>query len=303
MQFLCKLLNLQSTDNRKRAANPAQQTTSLTRRSLFPCPTTRSGSSAWISTGCRVKNWAVWSTSFNRASPRCETPTQTRSRSTSKHSSLPRCVSSSDTSSPVYRKSSANLYVSALLFPSFRCVVSLGVLWEFSRQAPLFSLPGPSALKAEMGCAVSSFELGALTFFLQCVAWLLVDYLTCAFPGINTFKWSFKGLKSTRVYSREHLISDHQSFPILHSVRLIKRTVVQNKEYSGFITRSAQMMFTLMRLRFKTRKCCYGYAWCPHYSSMFDPRKWNNKGARKLIKELCIFTTHCITFIYLLKNH
>lgn len=35
------------------------------------------------------------------------------------------------------------------------------------------------------------------THLLQCVAWLLVDYLTCAFPGINTFKWSFKGLKST----------------------------------------------------------------------------------------------------------
>lgn len=112
---LCKL-HLQSTGNRKRGASLVLRTTSLTRRSLFPCLTTKNGNLAWISTVCRVRNWAAWSTSSSHASHHCETPTQTRSRSTLKRSSLRRCVSSNDTSSPVYRKSSANLYVSPLLF-------------------------------------------------------------------------------------------------------------------------------------------------------------------------------------------
>ncbi len=147
---------------------------------------TRNGSSAWISTVCRVRNWAAWFTSSSRVSRRCETPTQMRSRSTSKRSSLPRCVSSKDMSSPVYRKSNANLYVSALLFLLRRCCgASLG-LFQYFINSSLFLL-GLSALKAEMGCAISSFGLGALTFsnVLHDFLWIILYVLSLV---INTFK-------------------------------------------------------------------------------------------------------------------
>ncbi len=177
----CKL-HFQSTDNRKKGANLVLQTTSLTRKSLFPCLMTRNGSSAWISTVCRVRNWAEWSTSSSRVSRRCETPTQMRSRSTSKRSSLPRCVSSKDMSSPVYRKSNANLYVSALLFLLRRCCgASLG-LFQYFINKQLSFLAWSVCSKSWNGLCYFLLWAGS-THLLQCFAWLFVDYLICAFPG------------------------------------------------------------------------------------------------------------------------
>lgn len=91
----------------------------------LPCPwrTTRSGSWAWTSTGSLERSWAEWFTSSNHASPRYETPTRTRSKSTSRLSNRRRCGNWSDTSNPVCRKNRGNPHVSATLWSHQRLLL------------------------------------------------------------------------------------------------------------------------------------------------------------------------------------
>lgn len=111
-----------SAGNRKKVPNPVGQIMSQMRRKPFPCRMMKSGSLVWTSTVCPVRSWVVWCTSSSPASHHCVTPTQTRLRSTLRHSSRRHCVSWSATSSPVYRRSSANLCVSSVCM----CAVSRG---------------------------------------------------------------------------------------------------------------------------------------------------------------------------------